>query len=277
MVCAIGDNSLNISRDAPPNTAGPLVDAGSKGGMGSKYDRNENLDQQKRMTQKLLGLKIERLRSLFQERKLAELWKLNENERKKRFVDFMNVSTEDSIKRCINRRFYQEVYQQKSFLRLSLLSVFPACLGYLRRIINVLQRLLLGRKYISAYRDTGAFMERMVRPLVAIQEILKGKNISLSEIKKYKTSNNIQRLKADRKFRTLLSPFNIVVWNGSRHPGVVIMPSTREVKFTDNQKSVTWKYETLKKQTCELYATTYILSHFADSLNLYIMQNLLKS
>jgi hypothetical protein len=28
MACAIGDNSLNISRDAPPNTAGPLVDAG---------------------------------------------------------------------------------------------------------------------------------------------------------------------------------------------------------------------------------------------------------
>jgi len=26
------------------------------------------------------------------------------------------------------------------------------------------------------------------------------------------------------------------------------MPDTREVKFTDNQKSVTWKYETLKRQ-----------------------------
>jgi len=55
------------------------------------------------------------------------------------------------------------------------------------------------------------------------------------------------------------------------------MPGARKVKFTDNQKSVTWKYETLKQQTCELYATTYILSHFVDSLNLYMMQNLLKS
>ena len=42
--------------------------------------------------------------------------------------------------------------------------------------------------------------------------------VSLSKIKKYNTNNNIQRLKADRKFRALLTPFNIVVWNGSRHP-----------------------------------------------------------
>jgi hypothetical protein len=82
---------------------------------------------------------------------------------------------------------------------------------------------IIVRKYISAYRDTGTFMEKMVRPLVAVQEILKNKDVSLSEIKKYNTSNNIQRLKADRKFQALLTPFNIVVWNGNRHPGVFIM------------------------------------------------------
>jgi hypothetical protein len=67
------------------------------------------------------------------------------------------------------------------------------------------------RKYVSAYRDFGDHMEKIIRILVAIKEILEGNSVKFSDIKKYNTNNHVGRLKSDSKFRGLLTPFNVVV------------------------------------------------------------------
>jgi hypothetical protein len=130
------------------------------------------------------------------------------------------------------------------------------------------------RKYVAVYRDLGTYMEKIVRILVAVQGILRGKHVALSEINKFNTNNNVEKLKADPYFRGLLSPFNVAVWNACRHARFRTQPSTKEVKFVDNQKSMRWSYSTLKQQTCELYAAISILSHLENALNLYAIQKL---
>ncbi len=283
----------------------------------------------KRRVQKSLKPKIDRLRSLLQESNLADLWKLDEDERKRLFVRFISTylriifdlpKEQDPIELMIsgvsnffeadkdytflkNTRYneYKErlfmivriIYSDNQKLRSvkflsrsipakELFETSQQALG-LSKTADFLQKdhkrltEAIVRKYISAYHDLCAYMEKITQLFVAIQGILKGNNVKLSEIKKYNTSNNVKALKSDARFRGLVTPFNITVWNACKHPGVFIEPSTKRVMFTDNQESVSWKYETLKQQACELYATLHVCSHFENALNLYTTKMLLSS
>jgi hypothetical protein len=172
----------------------------------------------------------------------------------------------DSVRRLLQSGSAEELFET-SQLAIRLSGVPNLLQKDLKRLTEATVR-----KYISAYRDMGAYMEKMVRILMSIQKILRGENAKLSEIRKYNTRNNVGELRTDSLFKKLLTPFNVDVWNASKHPGVFIMPGYKKIKFTDNQKSVTWKYETLKQETCELYAVMHVLSHLGNALNLYWLQ-----
>lgn len=261
--------------------------------------------------------KLDSLRSLFQESKLSDLWRLNEDERTRRIENFNTEylriifdlpggldplellasnltnffeadkkyaffkSTKyseyriclfsivdkiysytmkfDSVKRLLKSGSAEEVFETSQLaLKLSLVA------DLLEKDRKPLTEATV-RKYISAYRDMGAYIEKTVRILISIQKILRDENVKLSEIRKYNTRNNVEKLRTDSLFKKLLTPFNVDVWNAIKHHGVFVMPSYKKIKFTDNQKSVTWKYETLKQQT-------HILSHLGNALNLYWLQ-----
>jgi hypothetical protein len=278
----------------------------------------------KRRAKKSIIRKSDSLRSLFQESKLADLWRLNDDERRRRIENFRTAylriifdlpHEQDPLELLVSSltNFF-EADKKYTFLKSTKYSEYRTCLFLLvekiysdatkfdsirrllqsgsaedlfetsqlaiklSRVANLLQkdrqRLTEGtvEKYISAYRDIGAYFEKIVRILMSIPKILRGENAKLFEIRKYNTRNNVESLRTDSLFKKLLTPFNVDVWNASKHSGVIIMPSYRKIKFTDNKKSVTWKYETLKQQTCELYAAVHVLSHLGNALNLYWLQ-----
>ncbi len=278
----------------------------------------------KRKARKSIIRKLNSIRSLFQELKLVELWRLSEDERRRRMENFTTTylriifdlpNEQDPLELLTSSlTSFFEADKNHAFLKNTKYTEYKTCLfmivdniysditkfdsiktllqsGSAEEIFKTSQLALKLSlvanfiqkdrkrfaeanisKYISAYGDMGAYMEKMVRILISIQYILKGEDAKLLEIKKYNTSNNVEKLRANSLFRKLLSPFNVGVWNATKHSGVFIMPSYRKIKFTDNKKSVTWKYETLKQQTFELYAAIYVLSHLGDALNLYWLQ-----
>ena len=132
------------------------------------------------------------------------------------------------------------------------------------------------KEYVNAYSDLGAFMEKAIRILIAIEKILKGENAVYSDINKFNTRNSVEHLKTKRAFNSLVSSFNITVFNASKHPvgGKRFRPSVKKVDFTDNKDTVSWSYETLVRQTRDLYVLVYLLSHFEDFLNVHIIKKL---
>lgn len=120
-------------------------------------------------------------------------------------------------------------------------------------------------------------MEKAVRILVAMEKILGGETVTYSDIKKFNTGNYVAHLKSKRIFKPLVSIFNVTVYNATRHPvgGQMIEATSNKVDFMDNQETVSWKYETLIRQTRDLYSLVYLLSHFEDFLNSYKIKRLL--
>jgi hypothetical protein len=132
-------------------------------------------------------------------------------------------------------------------------------------------------EYIDAYQELGMFMEKAVRILIAIEKILNGETLSYSDIKKFNTGNYVAELKSKKNFRPLVHSFNITVHNALRHAvgGKLVQPSLKKVKFMDNQNSVSWTYETLVRQTRDLYVLVYLLSHFENLLHNHVLKKLL--
>jgi hypothetical protein len=135
------------------------------------------------------------------------------------------------------------------------------------------------KEYVDAYKELGMFMEKAVRILIAIEKILSGESVSYLDIKKFNTGNYVEELKSKKNFRPLVRSFNITIHNALRHPvgGKIVQPSLKKVKFMDNKKSVSWTYETLVRQTRDLYVLVYLLSHFEHLLHNYMIKRLMDS
>ncbi|MGH9951359.1 MAG: hypothetical protein ACRD5J_07025 [Nitrososphaeraceae archaeon] len=119
-------------------------------------------------------------------------------------------------------------------------------------------------------------MEKVVRILIAIKKILNGETVSYSDIKKFNTGNYVAELKSKKNFKPLVHSFNITVHNALRHTvgGKMVQPSFKKVKFMDNQNSVSWTYETLVRQTRDLYVLVYLLSHFDNLMHNYMIKKI---
>ncbi|MGH9983139.1 MAG: hypothetical protein ACRD8W_04190 [Nitrososphaeraceae archaeon] len=131
--------------------------------------------------------------------------------------------------------------------------------------------------YIDIYRKLGTFMEKAIRILIAVEMIIGGMTVAYPDIKRFNIGNYVAHLNSKGIFRPLVSSFNITVYNATKHPvgGVRVQPSSKSVDFMDNQNTVSWKYETLVRQTRDLYALVYLLSHFEDFLNCHKIKRLL--
>lgn len=131
-------------------------------------------------------------------------------------------------------------------------------------------------EYVDAYQELGMFMEKAVRILIAIKKILNGETVSYSDIKKFNTGNYVTELKSKKNFKPLVHSFNITAHNALRHTagGKMAQPSFRKVKFMDNQNSVSWTYETLVRQTRDLYVLVYLLSHFDNLMHNYMIKKI---
>ncbi len=125
-------------------------------------------------------------------------------------------------------------------------------------------------KYVSIYDELAGHMEKLAAQMFGIKELLGGKKIEYSDLKKRKLSDCVASLLTVPEFAELIRPLNVTIRNAIAHKHVIFEPLARSVKFVDKHKTVALKYEEFIAQTRELYAALLITSHVETALNLQL-------
>ncbi|GEM_PF-6409447 len=126
------------------------------------------------------------------------------------------------------------------------------------------------RRYIHIHDLIGNLMEKHVRILYGIHEILAGKPADYQVLKKERNLTNlVGPLKEEKPYSVLLYPFNVSVRNAMSHGSVGLEPTAKRIRFDDNRHPVKRSYRPFMQDTRELYSSVLLLSKLQDGIVMY--------